>query len=159
MNNVKEFQKKVGGNIKARRLQMGLSQSNLGRLAAQVLGRQKPLTQANISGIERGVIDPPMTTLAAIAKGLETDIPSLYPTEEDEDIPPNILQDRLRRLQRYLEASESNAKRLKFVLSELVRLENYVQWLIEDYPDETTIPEDDANPSPVVLRNQKTQKS
>ena len=68
------FHARLGESIRARRLELGISQEELGEIVH--------LDRTYISGVERGVRNPTIDSLAGIAKGLKCALSELIADAE-----------------------------------------------------------------------------
>lgn len=68
------FQAKIGASVRARRVALGISQEKLGEIVG--------LDRTYISGVERGVRNPTIDTLARISKGLKCTMSNLIADAE-----------------------------------------------------------------------------
>ena len=68
------LQSKVGSAIRTRRIALGISQEKLGELVG--------LDRTYISGVERGVRNPTIDSLARISKGLKCKVSELIANAE-----------------------------------------------------------------------------
>ena len=69
------FQERVGASVRARRVELGISQERLGEIVG--------LDRTYVSGVERGVRNPTIESLARIAKGLKCKVSTLIADAED----------------------------------------------------------------------------